>query len=55
MPAHRAAAAQPASPPVPVAGILLGLVMIVTVCLLSIAAADSSIEPGDGGAAVTAR
>lgn len=55
MPAHRIDATLPDRAAVPLAGVLLALLMVVTVCLLSIAAADSSIEPGDGGAAVTAQ
>jgi hypothetical protein len=55
MPAHRIDATLPNRTAVPLASVLLALLMIVTICLLSIAAADSSIEPSDGGAVVTAQ
>ena len=47
MPAHRAEAPQTAQPPVPLAGVLLILVAIVTICLLA-TTAGSSIEPAGG-------
>lgn len=47
MPAHRAQHAQASLPPIPLAGVLLTLLAIVTICLLAVTAAGSSIDPAD--------
>lgn len=51
MPAHDVDAVEPSRAAVPLAGVLLALLMVTVICLLSIGAADSSVEPGDGWAA----
>lgn len=53
MPAHHAEPAQTAGAVIPVAGLLLAVLMIVTVCLLAVAAAGSSIPPSGSAPAVS--
>lgn len=48
MPARHAEAPQTAQPAVLLAGVLLMLLAIVSICLLAVAAAGSSIDPADG-------